>query len=301
MTVHEHDQIESRRPSYLDQYRQEGQGRDDRRQGRRLAVCQLKFQHVVEHRLRDSRFGYPNVDAARDRHAHLARAIDSDLEGGATRHDRLPWLVRQIPRLVAVIDCVVLFTFCGVIFNVDLGHPLLTPVPLMAAALLAVLASGVAYTWLALTGDRLKTFRDELGEILWPVVGATTWSMVAGSAVLVGALGVLMYSRVVDEVRAAGDIALAGTAVPLGLVFAVISAVANLSVVAIHALDGSAHADQHRHAGRLLRRHEKAVHRHRLALVRMAGRLYDQHPQDGGREPRPAPDAGGGEGYPRGV
>jgi hypothetical protein len=186
-------------------------------------------------------------------------------------------MIRQIPRLVALIDCVVLFTFCAVIFNVALSEPLQDPILTLAALLLAVLASGVAYAWLALTGDRIKSFRGELGEVLWWVIGGNTWLMIAVAMVVVGALSVLMYSRVAAEVMAAGDAVQVGMATPLGLVFAVISAVANLSVVAVHALDGSPQADLRRHTGRLLLRHQKAVYRRRRALLRHGDR---QHPAE---------------------
>lgn len=286
MSIHEHDhdQLRAVRFSWLDHYRQESRDRDDHRLERRLTVRRIVLQHVEERRLRDSRSGYPDAHAARIRYDHLERVISADVQGGSTRHSRLPWLVRQIPRLVAVIDCVVLFTFCGEIFNVLLNDPLRTPIPSLAAALLAVLASGVAYTWLALTGDRLKVFRGELGEVLWRVVGATTWFMIAGSVVLVTALAVLMYSRVFDEIQTAGDAVAAGTAAPLGVVFAVISAVANLSVVAVHALDGSPEADERRFVGRLLRRHQKSVNHNRLAVIRAAGRIRGRRVRDDGHE-----------------
>lgn len=280
MTIHEHDrfqehqQLPSVRPGYLERYRQDDQTEQERRRQRRLTFCRINFQHESERRFRDGRLGYPDVNAARTRYGHLSQLIDAEVADGATRHGRLPWVVRQIPRLVAAIDCVVLFTFCAVIFNVALSDPLQSPVLTLAALLLAVLASGVAYTWLALTGDRIKTFRGELGEVLWRVVGATTWLMIAVSLVVVVALAVLMYSRVMGEVLAAGDAVQAGMATPLGLVFAVISAVANLSVVAVHALDGSPQSDQQRQVGRLLRRHQQALHRRRLALLRNGDERY---------------------------
>jgi hypothetical protein len=271
MTLHEHDQWESHQSSFLERRQLRGRFEDNQRLERRLAVSRLNLQHRVECRLRDGRLGYPDSQTAQARYEHLDRMISAEIAAGATRHDRLPWLVRQIPKLVAMIDCVVLFTFAAVIFNVALDRPLQNPVAALAALLLAFLASGAAYTWLAITGDRIKTFRGELGEVLWRIVGATTWLMIAVSGILVTALALLMYSRIVDAVVSAGDAIEAGTATPLGIVFAVISAVTNLSVVAVHALDGSPQADQQRHIGRLLRRHQKVVHRHRLTVVRKAG------------------------------
>jgi hypothetical protein len=270
-------QLEVLRGSQLDRMRREVDARRDVRLRRHLAVLHVEEQFLERRRLRDGRFGHPDPQAVRVRYALLERHILAEISEGATRHRRLPWLIRQIPRLVAVIDFAVLFTFCAVIFNVALAAVLSTPFGSLAALLLAVLASGVAYTWLAVTGEALKTFRGELGEILWASVGLTTWLMCAVSLVLITALSVLMYSRVVSEVISAGDDQISSaTALPLGVVFAVISAVANLAVVAVHALDGSVVADEHRHAGRLLRRHERETYRHRRALVRRTGEPEDE-------------------------
>lgn len=223
-------------------------------------------------RLRDHRLGYPAVPAAVARYDDLDRMIGHDVRRGAVRHTRLPWAVRQVPRLVALIDLAVLFTFCGIVFNVDPGAPLTTPVATLAALFLAVLASGVAYSWLAVTGARLKIFRSEIGEVVWGVVGRTTWLLIGVSLVLVAALGVLMYSRVVAEAVSAEQ--QAGPAVLLGVVFAVVSVVGNLSVIAVHALDGSVPADEHRHVGRVLERHERRLRRARRALLRAGGQGF---------------------------
>ena len=264
-------------------------GIDERRLRLRLAVQQLQLQQVVQGRLDDVPLCYPDPRAARSRYDHLARVVDRDVGNGATVHERLGWTVRQVPRVVAAIDGVVLFTFCAVVLNVDLSRPLATGVPTLAAVLLAVLASGVAYAWLALTGERIRIFRGELGEVRWRLVGSSTWVMVAGAGLVVLALAVLMYTRVTGEVALAGGLVAPGSVTSVGLVFAALSAVGNLSVVAVHALDGSPQTQQGRRVGRLLRRHEREVHRHRLAVVRTAGRLKGQRGvpltwEDGGWE-----------------
>jgi hypothetical protein len=203
----------------------------------------------------------------------------------------LPWLTRQIPGLVALIDGAVLFTFCAVIFNVDLAHPQREPARTLAAIMLAVLASGVAYTWLALNGRRLKTFRSTLGEVCWHLVGATTWILVGLSLVLVGALSILMFDRVATALRDTGDPALAAAAVTLGTVFAVINAIANLCVIAVHAHDGSDAGDELRDLGRALRSYQKTVHRHRRAVLRAAGQLDRRRPESSSGNGSEAPDA----------
>lgn len=237
----------------------------------RLTVIQLRIRHLSEARFRADRLSYPAPKAALAAYQHLDELIGEDVRGGVTRHRRLSWAVRLIPRLVAVIDGVVLFTFSAVIFNVPLEAPLAEPVRTLAAVLLAVLASGVAYTWLAVTGDRLKHYRGDLGQVRWRLVCATSWVMVGVSLVLVTALSLLMYNRILVEVIGVGDEAQAATARPLALAFAVLSAIANLSVVAVHAFDGSPESDVLRDLGRLLRRQQRAIHRQQREAMAVLG------------------------------
>lgn len=209
------------------------------------------------HRVPDAHFGYPTTDELALLHTHLGAAVRQDLERGATVHRRLPWLVRQVPWVVCALDCAVLLSFCTDIFNVDLGAPFAAPVPYLAALLLAVLGSGVAFTWLATTGTRLRTYRNKLGEIEWAAAGVSTWILLAVSGVLVAALATLMYERVTVEAAQAFEEPAGGGAFLLGLVFAVLSVVANLAVLAVHAFDGSWMAAELARAGRLLHRLER--------------------------------------------
>lgn len=272
------------RPDHLELHRAQVADRDQRRLVTLVSLKRLDLEYVIERHQRDAGLGYPDMRAAAIRYQQLEERISEDVARGATRHRRLAWLTRQIPRLVALIDGAVLFTFCAVIFNVDMSHPQIQPARTLAALMLAVLATGVAYTWLGLTGGRLKTFRGELGEVSWRLVGRTTWVMVAISIALIGALSLLMFDRVATALRDTGDLGLMAVATMLGTVFAVISAIANLCVIAVHALDGSVAADEHRNLGRALLRYQNAVHHHHRAALKAAGRLDDWrragHPED---------------------
>jgi hypothetical protein len=208
-------------------------------------------------RVRDAHFGHPTVAELTELHSGLGAGIRRQILRGAPVHRRLPWVVRQVPWIVAILDCVVLLSFCGDVFNVYLLSPGEAPLAALAAVMLAVLGSGVGYTWLAMTGLRLKAFRTELGEIAWSAIGALTLLMLAVSGVLLGALALLMYERVTTEVLAQVDGSTGSAASMLGAIFAVLSLVANLSVIAVHALDGSWAMGELERAGRLLHRYEQ--------------------------------------------
>jgi hypothetical protein len=62
------------------------------------------------------------------------------------------------------------------------------------------------------------------------------------------------------------------------VVFATVAVIANGTVVAVHALDGSVVAEEHRRAGRLLRRHERLVERRQAAALRAAIRTRSEVP-----------------------
>lgn len=224
--------------------------------GRRLADGDAR-------RVADPHLGHPLPVQLRDHHEVLRDRVHAEIRRGATVHRRLPVAVRQIPWVVALLDAAVLFTFCAAIFNVALDHPF--TLQGAVAAMLALLGSGIAYAWFALTGHRLRCYRTELGEVAWRLTGRLTRVMLGVAGAVVLALAVLMAVRVVGDAGAAADAGyLPRAAVTLlGVVFAVVSAAANLSVIAVHALDGSEPARELRHAGRLLRRYELARERAR--------------------------------------
>ncbi|MBL8931483.1 MAG: hypothetical protein JNL54_15290 [Kineosporiaceae bacterium] len=189
-------------------------------------------------RIRDAHFGYPTIAELTQFHVELGAAVREQILRGAPVHRRLPLPMRHVPWVVALLDVVVLLSFTADVFNVATGALLEAPLRSTAALMLALLGGGVGYTWLAMTGLRLRSFRTELGEISWRTVGSLTWIMLAVSGVLVAALALLMDLRVVNEIRAMGMDG-AVTAATLGAIFAVLSAIANLAVIAVHALDGS--------------------------------------------------------------
>ena len=271
-------------PTPLDRRADDQRRRAQQRRNALLARVELRGAQLEVARFRSGPLGSPDLATTRALYDRLQHGIAADVDSGVTRHRPLSWAVRQVPKVVAAIDGVVLYTFCAVILNVPVGDPLSSPIPALAAAFLAILASGASYIWLALTGSRIRTFRDNLGEVRWRLLGVTAWLMIAVSLVLVGALSLLMYDRILSELLDAGDQGQGALATSLAGAFSVISAVANLSVVAVHALDGSMQSDLHRELGRLLRRRQRRVQRWQRRAVRIVGRLDVQAGQD------PAPD-----------
>jgi hypothetical protein len=228
----------------------------------------------VDRRLPDRTLGHPRPDVVTARHDRLSAAVTEEVAAGANVHRRLPFAARAIPPVVAVMDSVVLFSLCADVFDVQDTDPL--SVAALASVMLALLGSGVAYVWLTLTGLRVRSYRTGIGEVEWRAIGATTRCMLAVSLIVTAVLAALMFLRVSSFLRVSGEVADSwlGTdrAALIGALFAVLSAVANLTVVAVHALDGSEVAAELRHTGRLLSRRERRVSRRLRATQRHAQR-----------------------------
>ncbi len=198
-------------------------------------------------------FGHPTHDQARALHEVLARRLHTEIAAGATVHRRIPVLLRWLPLTVTLVDGVIIYAFSADIFNVPAGD--LGPNG-RAAVALAVLCSSIAYGWLSITGTRLRDYRSRLGRIELRLTDGFTRLLVAVSLVIGTILGILMYLRVVEKATVAGDAYIAADQVSvLGWIFAILGFCANLTVLTVHALDGSAVAADTRRIGRALKRH----------------------------------------------
>ncbi len=215
--------------------------------------------------VRTAHLGHTDVEMLIARHQETGVQLHAERRAGATHHERLPWPLRLVPPVVALLDLVVLHRFCADLFNVrpsDLGPDGL------AAIALAVLGSGVAFTWLAMTGIRLRAFRRDLGQIAVRVMDPFTHALVGVGVVLAATMGVLMFERVSDRALSAAAYLSGGQAMVLALAFAILSFCGNLAVIAIHALDGSQLAAEHRALGHSLDRRARAIERHRRIASR---------------------------------
>ena len=163
-----------------------------------------RLQHRVQARLASSQLGHPTPTQLVCLHETLTDRIHRQVGQGATVHQRLPRLLRAIPPVVALLDLVVLFSFCADIFDVPLDHPWTARAPM--ALMLALLASGVAYAWFSLTGRALRGYRTPMGEVEWGTTGPTTRVMLTVSLIVTSALSLLMYTRVLSEAIASGRV-----------------------------------------------------------------------------------------------
>jgi hypothetical protein len=226
-----------------------------------------RLERAVAARLASSDLGYPTPAQLACLHDAFTVKVHREMTQGAKVHQRLPRILRAIPPVVALLDFLVLYSFCADVFNVERAHPMSGKG--LIAVMLAALASGVAYAWLAMTGSALRGYRTAMGEVDWRTTGWTTRALLVIGLVVTAALAVLMYTRVAAEAHAAG---INNTlALLLGVVFAVLSAAASLAVIAVHALDGSEDVAQLRRTGRLLRRRERITARARRAMAVRCG------------------------------
>jgi hypothetical protein len=203
----------------------------------RLAELTAHAQHLFKERVRHPDGGLRPVDeVARDEEAQRVQ-IEDDRARGSRKHHRLPRWIGGIPRIVLVVDLSLLLYFFAGITDVDWSSPL--SADLAFALLLAVMVTVLSYGFLAFAGHRLRSYKDHSGAI--PVAdldGLTKTSAVAGF-VVIAVLAALMFTRMRTEVLYALGPGNEGTALLVALTLAVVSALANFLVIAIHALDGS--------------------------------------------------------------
>jgi hypothetical protein len=242
--------------------------RADRTAGR-LAETGGRRRRAEQSTLRDPALGWRAFGTIDGEAEALDSLIVTETAAGSLRHRRLPWLLRRVPAAVAVADLVVLCSYTAEVFDVDPEHP--ASLPGLIALVFAVLACGTSYAWLSLTGHRLRSFRDRRGEICWSVLGATTWVTLALTVVLLAVLGALMAVRVHEEILLFDPTSASAT--PVAAVFAVLGVVANCSVVAVHALDGSDQTHRLAELRRLARRREARLAGHDRRLGRLRHRL----------------------------
>ncbi len=186
-------------------------------------------EHVVESTLHDEK-----VQRA---------AISADRSNGSKRHDRLPGWICQVPKLVLGCDLGLLLFFFSGITDVDWARP--SPsAALLFAIMLALAVTVLAYGLFAFAGHRLRSFRNHAGQVHLTDLDGFTKLITAGAAVGIIVLATLMFARMDDEVAGALGPGSGATALLVALALAVVSALANFLVVAIHAHNGSYEVDR---------------------------------------------------------
>jgi hypothetical protein len=236
---------------------------------RRARRWHRRSAHWLGTRVRHPDGGEHTVEATLQDEKDQRAAINADRSNGSRRHDRLPGWICQVPRIVMGCDLGLLVFFFGGITDVDWSRPSLSPA-LLFAIMLAVAVTVLAYGLLAFAGHRLRSFRNHAGQIHLTDLDGFTKLVTAGSVVCIIVVAALMFVRMDDEVAGALGPASGATALLVGLALAVVSALSNFLVIAIHAHNGSYEVDRLDKLSAATRREHARAHR---ALGRAARHL----------------------------
>ena len=186
--------------------------------------------------------GYRTIAEAQDDEKALRGSIAADIEQGSRRHHRLPPWLRRIPGLVALADFFILLYFFAGVTDVDWSRPL--SASLAFALVIGALVTGVAYSFFALTGNRMRSYKDDSGAVPLNELDRLTKIAAGASAGGIVILGALMFTRMRAEVLDALGQHAGATAIVIALALAVVSLLANGLVILVHAVDGSEQVDQ---------------------------------------------------------
>ena len=163
--------------------------------------------------------------------------IEQDASQGSRKHHRLARWMRWIPKAVLAFDfCLLLYFFAG-ITNVNWASPL--SVNLAFATALSAMVTVLSYGFLAFTGHRMRSHKNHAGTVHLDELDGLTKAAFGTALAVIAVLAALMFIRMHTEVGYALGVQAGVTALAIPLAVAVVSAVANYLVVAIHALDGS--------------------------------------------------------------
>jgi len=178
----------------------------------------------------------PLDETLRDEQAQRAQIAD-ERAGGSRKHQRMPRWIGCIPRVVLVADaCLLVYFFAG-ITDVDWARPL--SADLAFALILTAMVTVLSYGFLSFTGHRLRSFKDHSGAIAFADLDGLTKFSAAAATVAIVVLSALMFTRMRTEVIYALGPGSGATALLIAVAIAIVSALANLLVVFVHALDGS--------------------------------------------------------------
>jgi hypothetical protein len=208
--------------------------RRSERHRRKLSI-QVRSQLTL--RVRHPDGGDCTVEEIVAQEAAQRHEIEQQAAGGSRRHRRLkPW-IRTIPKFVLGFDLGMLLYFFSGITNVDWTSPL--SLALAFAVALAAMVTLLSYGFLAFTGDRLRSHKNDAGTIYREDVDGITAASFVIALVVIAVLAVLMFTRIRTEVLYALGAQATATALVIAAAVGVVNAAANILVVAVHALDGS--------------------------------------------------------------
>ncbi len=176
-----------------------------------------------------------------DRNA-LAARVNAERARNSRKHERLPRWFRHLPRVVLVFDFLLLLYFLSGITDVNWSAP--ESPQLAFAVALAAMITVVSYGCFAFAGDRLRAHKDHAGRIPLGSLDWLTRVLIVACTVGIGVLGLLMFSRMWSEVLTALGNGATTTAISVAAAVTTVSVLANMMVIAVHALDGSKETDE---------------------------------------------------------
>jgi hypothetical protein len=244
---------------------------DRRRHGEQRMRRQLaEAEHLMQTRVRHPDGGERTVEETHADEVEQRQQISRETAMGSRKHRHLPRWQRWIPKFVLCFDFALLLYFFGGITNVDWQSPL--SVSLAFAAVLASMVTVLSYGFLAVTGHRMRSFKNHEGTLHLDELDGFTKAAFGAAMAVIAVLAVLMYLRIRSEVSNALGPQAGVTALVIPLAVAVVSAAANYLVVFIHALDGSDEVTRLDKLAAATRRSIRKAHRLRRQAAQRACR-----------------------------
>lgn len=208
-----------------------------RRSQRWTANLLIRADYRMQSRVRHPDGGRSSVEEILQQEKEARADIEDETRRGSRKHHRFSRIIGWSPILVLVLDFCVLLYFMAGVTNVNWAAP--ASAALAFAAVLASMVTSLTYGFLVFAGHRMRTHKNHAGTIHIDELDGFTRAAFGSAIGLITVLAFLMFIRMRTEVLYALGPQAGITALVLPLSLAVVSAMANYMVVAIHALDGS--------------------------------------------------------------
>jgi hypothetical protein len=207
------------------------------RRERRVRGLFVEAEQRMQARVRHPDGGERTVAATLADEEEQRKQIGRQTGLGSRKHRRLARWQRWIPKFVLCFDFALLLYFFAGITNVYWPSPL--SMNLAFATALAAMVTVLAYGFLAVTGHRMRSYKNHAGTVHLDELDGFTKAAFGTAMTVITVIAALMFLRIRSEVIGALGPGAGPTALVIPLAVAVVSAVANYLVVLIHALDGS--------------------------------------------------------------
>lgn len=240
------------------------------RWNRRVHGLQVEAEHRMQARIRHPDGGDRTVAATLTDEEEQRQEIRWQAEMGSRKHRRLARWQRWIPKFVLCFDFALLLYFFAGITNVYWPSPL--SMSLAFATALAAMVTVLAYGFLAVTGHRMRSYKNHAGTVHLDELDGFTKAAFGTAMAVLTVIAALMFLRIRSEVLGALGPGAGVTALVIPLAVAVVSAVANYLVILIHALDGSDEVARLDKLAAATRRPARKAHRLRRRAAHQAHR-----------------------------